>query len=382
MASLHRDPRSPKGVWYAAYRLADRRRVFRSTGCRVKSQARLLADSWQVVEREAAQGTLTRARALTIVNETLARAGHTAIERISVASWLENWLAAKKPAVSAASFAIYTQTIREFLGHLGEEGSARALETITELDIQGFIDAIRSSGRSATTINKLRAVLSSPFAKAHKVGRISFNPVAAGTSAEKPDAARKETFSAEQIVALLAVAPADWQGAILFAYSTGARLGDTANLRWSSLDVANGVVTYVEGKTGAQAIIGLHQNFLDWLSERPLSDQPDAPVFPDLAGRLLAGDSGLSASFRKLIAKAGIENRLLRPGKAGGNRVSALSFHSLRHTAASAVFNSAALKEITRRVTQHSAAGVLDRYLHTDLQAIREAVNLIPRLPR
>ena len=60
----------------------------------------------------------------------------------------------------------------------------------------------------------------------------------------------------------------------------------------------------------------------------------------------------------------------------------ALSFHSLRHTAASAVFNSATVRETVRRVTQHAARGSLDRYLHEDLEAIRAAVGLIPRLPR
>ena len=58
----------------------------------------------------------------------------------------------------------------------------------------------------------------------------------------------------------------------------------------------------------------------------------------------------------------------------------ALSFHSFRHTAASNVFNGAALKEITRRVTNHAAGGVADRYIHEDLGAIRAATQLHPPL--
>ncbi len=58
-----------------------------------------------------------------------------------------------------------------------------------------------------------------------------------------------------------------------------------------------------------------------------------------------------------------------------------LSFHSFRHSAASAVFNGAALREITRRVTNHAAGGVVDRCIHEDLVALREAVKLVPRLP-
>jgi hypothetical protein len=96
VASAHRDPRFLKGIWYAAYRLVSGQRVFRSTGCRVESQARLLADSWEAAEREAAQGTLSRNRAVEIINETLARSGQTQIERISVKAWLEGWLAQQK----------------------------------------------------------------------------------------------------------------------------------------------------------------------------------------------------------------------------------------------------------------------------------------------
>lgn len=382
MASVHRDPRFPKGVWYASYRLASGQRVYRSTGSRSKAQARIIAEAWQAAEREAASGELTKDRVTAILNETLIRMGQAPVERVTIGDWLESRLASKKPAITASSYTVYSQAVREFQEHLGEKGPSRRLESISELDVQGFIDAIRASGRSAITINKLRAALSSPFEKARRVGRIPYNPVA-GTSAEKSDAARKETFSPLQIAALLKVADSDWQGAILFAYNTGARLGDAANLQWSSLDVANGVVTYQERKTRTKAVIGLHQDFLDWLARAPVPERSDAPVFPGLAGRPLEGDSGLSNTFIRLVAKAGIENRLLRAGNAGkGHRVKALSFHSLRHTAASAVFNSAALKEITRRVTNHAAGGVLDRYIHEDLSAIREAVNLIPRLPQ
>jgi hypothetical protein len=40
------------------------------------------------------------------------------------------------------------------------------------------------------------------------------------------------------------------------------------------------------------------------------------------------------------------------------------------------------LREITRRVTGHAAGGVVDRYIHEDLQAIRQASQLVPRLPK
>jgi integrase len=84
------------------------------------------------------------------------------------------------------------------------------------------------------------------------------------------------------------------------------------------------------------------------------------------------------------MARAGIVSGLIKErSKAGkGRSVRALSFHSFRHNAASEVFNSEALKEIARRVTQHAPDGSLDRYIHHDLAALKAATQLIPRIPR
>jgi integrase len=381
MPSVHRDPRSPKGVWYCSLYLADGSRAFRSTGKKDKGQAQIICQSWQTAEREAASGDLTKDRVTEILNETLKRLGQSPVERISVKGWLADWLTSKEGKISPSSSLAYGQTVREFLQYLGDGGSRR-LESITERDIEGFIAGLRKDGRSPATINKIvRKYLSAPFEKARAIGKIKYNPVR-GTSPEKTTSAPKETFTGEQIAALLTVASPDWQGAILFAYGTGARLGDAAGLRWSNLDVANGIVVFKEQKTAAKAVIGLHPDFTDWLSARPVPPDNNSPVFPSLSGKPLNGENGLSNQFVRLLDRAGIEKRLIRSGNAGkGRSVRALTFHSLRHTAASNVFNQASLKEITRRVTNHAAGGVVDRYIHEDLEAIRAAVQLIPRLP-
>jgi integrase len=383
MASIHRDPRSPKGVWYCAYTLADGSRSLRSTGKKDKVQAQIVCQALQQAENEAGGGELSRDRLTELFNETLKRLGQSPVERISVKAWLTDWLASKEGKISPSSILAYSQTVREFLEYLGEAGSRRRLESITERDIEGFIAVLRKDGRSPSTINKIvRKYLSAPFEKARAVGKIKYNPVR-GTSPEKTTSAPKETFTGEQIAALLSVASPDWQGAILFAYGTGARLGDVAGLKWSNLDVANGIVVFKERKTASKAVIGLHPDFTDWLSARPVPPDNNSPVFPSLSGKALNGENGLSNLFVRLLDRAGIEKRLLRAANTGkGRNVRALTFHSLRHTAASNVFNQASLKEITRRVTNHAAGGVLDAYIHQDLEAIRAAVELIPRLPR
>src|SRR5262249_51415688 len=96
---------------------------------------------------------------------------------------------------------------------------------------------LRSTGRSPRTINKIvRLYLSTAFEKARVTGKIRYNPIRA-TRAEREESRPKATFTPVQVAQLLEHASPDWQGAILFAYNTGARLSDVVNLKWSNLDV-------------------------------------------------------------------------------------------------------------------------------------------------
>jgi integrase len=382
MASIHRDPRFPKGVWYCAYTLADGQRAMRSTGKRDRKEAAIVCQALQQSEKELSGGRLTKDRLTEIFNETLKRLGETPIERINIGDWLTDWLASKEQ-VAPNTRAGYEQVVREFLAYLGPHGEKRRIESIGEKDIRGFTAQLRASGRSPATINKLvRKYLSCAFVKAQRRGLVRFNPISA-TEPEKSDTARRDTFTPEQVVKLVEAARgSDWAGAILFAWTSGARLLDAANLRWASLDLEHGIVTFRQRKTGKEVIIGLHEDFADWIARAPTPPKSQEFVFPTLAGKPSNSSIGLSAQFDAIMKRAGVEGRLIRIGNDGkGRSLRGLSFHSFRHSAASAVFNGAALKEITSRVTGHKG-NVVSRYIHEDLKAIRAAVELIPRLPR
>jgi integrase len=385
MGPLVKDARGRSKYWIACYRAADGRRLKKSTKKTDRKQAEIILAAWEHAENMAAGGEATAERLKEVLSETLTRLGLAPIKTPSVKSWLEEWLKSKEGQVSASTHLSYRQVTREFLAFLGPAQALRRLDSIGVTDIERFVASLRADGRSGSTINKLvRKFLSAAFEKARKTGLIKFNPVMA-TTPERASALSRDTFTPEQVAGIVRAAKGtDWEGAILFAYGTGARLSDTANLRWSSLDTAAGVVTFEERKPGKLAIVGLHGDFLDWISSaKKLSEDPDAFVFPKLAGRTLSGQDGLSREFSGLVEKAGIHVRLLREGNDGkGRSLRALSFHSLRHGAASSVFNNAAIREIARRVTNHAPDGSLDRYLHKDLEAIREATKLIPRLPK
>jgi integrase len=335
----------------------------------------------QQIEDELSSGELTRDRLTELFNETLKRLGESPVKRVSIGEWLDEWLASKE-SLTPNTRAAYEQVSREFLDYLGTSGTHRRLESITEADIRGFIQLLRESGRAPATINKLvRKYLSAAFTKALRRGLIRVNPVS-DIKPEKSDTASRDTFTPEQVVRLLAVAEGDWKGAIIYAWTSGARLQDVANLRWENVDTEHDIVTFRQSKTGQEIIIGLHPDFADWISESPTRPKTETFVFPTLAGKPSNSSVGLSAKFDAILRRAGVEGRLIREGNSGkGRTLRGLSFHSFRHSAASAIFNAAALREITRRVTGHAGA-VVNKYIHEDLEAIHAATQLIPRLPK
>jgi integrase len=317
-------------------------------GKKDRGQAKAIAEAWQQAENEARNGELSHDRVAEILNETLKRIGASPVERITVGDYLRDWLAVRTSQVSQSTAATYKMALERFLEYLGPSGQKRRLEAITEKDIQGFIDKLKSEGRTPNTINQIvRSYLTLPFERAKRAGKIRFNPVML-TDRLKAEVATKQTFTPEQVAKLvLSAKGTDWEGAIILAHTTGARLQDIANMRWTNLDLECNVVSFSERKTGRKAVIGMGQDFIDWIGANPSrSDEPDAYVFPSLPNQTTPGK--LSFQFKGLMKKAGIDRQVIKKRDGAKSRsVNGLSFHSFRHSAASTIFNQAALKEIT-----------------------------------
>jgi integrase len=387
MASVHKQAQGKSPFWYCRYVTADGRNRMRSTGVRIKADpqgknATIVCQGWQQAEDLLKHGEISQDRILELYNDTLKRAGLKQIDSPSVTRWMKEWLESKRKIAKSTRLA-YEQAVREFLEFLGPRQN-RKLENITEKDIDAFADKLLSEHRSPNTVNKLiRKYLSGPFEKARKLGKIRYNPIA-GTDPLETEEHVKDVFSPDQVARLLRAADNDWKGAILLAYGTGARLQDVCNMRWASLDLQNGLVAFKERKGKRTALIGLHPDFVDWVSvsHQSSADDPEAFLFPTLANKSGAGRNGLSKAFESIMRGAGVAGRVLKSATGKGRSVRSLSFHSFRHTAASSIFNSEALKEAARRVTNHARGGVVDRYLHADVEALKAAVNAIPRLPK
>jgi integrase len=88
-------------------------------------------------------------------------------------------------------------------------------------------------------------------------------------------------------------------------------------------------------------------------------------------------------AFKRIMVGAGIDGGVLRErlGAAGRN-LSALSFHSLRHSFNSAMANANVPLEIRQKLTGHASESMNAIYTHTELETLRSAVTSLPRLPK
>ncbi|MEK6438926.1 tyrosine-type recombinase/integrase [Pseudonocardia sp. T1-2H] len=98
---------------------------------------------------------------------------------------------------------------------------------------------------SASTIRQIHFVLNGAYGKGVRWRWVATNPVALATppAARKPD---PQPPSAEQTARLLneAWADPDWGTLVWLAMATGGRRGELCALRWSHVDLVNGVLTF------------------------------------------------------------------------------------------------------------------------------------------
>ena len=178
---------------------------------------------------------------------------------------------------------------------------------------------------------------------------------------------------------LVESAQGDWRGAVLLGATTGLRLGDVANLCWESVDLEAGLLRIETQKTGRVVVLPMHPDFANWLSGRPRGIGK-APVFPELAGKRIAGRRGLSAQFRDIVEAAGINGRIvMRDGK--GRSTNSKTFHGLRHAFISRLANAGVAPEIRQRLAGHCSAEAHKLYTHhRDRELLRGAVAKLPSL--
>lgn len=385
MASItkdtHQPPKSP--YWIACFTGADGRRLKKSTKTTDQKLARKLADEWEQLAKAGRAGRLTESQCRRVISDMYERSRGEPLHFRTARTYLTEWAESKKNEIELRAYFKYHQIIHEFLAHIGVKAD-QLLREVTPTDIRLWRDKLKRDGHSAPTVNGAIKILRMPFRAAHELGYIDINPCARSAVKLLKDEARnvsKDVFTPEQIAALIDNAEGDWKGAILCAFYTGLRLRDVTELQWNAINWKEQKITVTTRKTRKDVIVPIHPQFGAWLKEQTRGIGK-APVFPTLAGKTGGGKSGLSMQFRRIMERAKIKGRLLRDATGAGRAQSSLSFHSLRHSFNAALANAGVGVEMRQELIGHSSLEMNRLYTHPDIEVKRQAVGLLPMIPR
>lgn len=301
----------------------------------------------------------------------------------SIGEWLDIWLAEKKTTSKPATYSRYQNAAKRFKMYLGGRVANR-LETIAMKDIQGFRDQLHGEGRSAKTSNGYLKDIRGCLKLAVKEGLLTRSPASSVGVLSEDDSITREPFAPEEVQKLLAASISeDWRGVIILGAYAGLRLGDAATLKAGNVDFGERCIRYMPQKTSRKkkiVLVPMHECVEAFFLNHPLSDDPSAALFPELAKMCSGGRNGLSLTFGRLMESAGITRTAAKDrGDGAGRTQYSRSFHSLRHSFNSWMANADVSQEVRMQLTGHSTKEVNDIYTHTGLQALRAAIAAIPR---
>jgi integrase len=377
-AVKHAGGKSP--YWYAVYRDEAGRRRKRSTKLTSKAKALEMARALQRACDEARRKTLTEARTRQLLGEILRSVNGEMSHVFTVAEWFEHFVKQKQKSRASQTARKHEQMMKEFVAFLAHKANLN-IAAVSSKDIADFRSHREARGLAPSSLNVDVRFLSSAFNAALKQGHISVNPCLA-IEPLKDKQVRKAVFTPEQVTALVQAADGDWKGLTLVAFYTGARFGDCANLQWKHVDLVSEIKTirFIAGKTGREIVTAIHPALEDYLLKLPTAESDDDFIFPSLAQRKV---SGLSVQFRRIMEKAHIEQRVIRErseSSEAGRSVFALSFHSLRHSFSSILANAGVSEELRMALTGHTERETHRTYTHHDLERLRDAVAVLPRI--
>jgi integrase len=348
----------------------------------------LLAEAVAEIERE----TFTAPTARKYLSQLLALATGEELASYTVESWIGEWLRRKERAkASKATMARYKGHTEAFLSWLGSERRRKPLESLTAQDARRWRESLQDAGRAGKTVLAYMKDVGAVYRSAIAEGLVSFNPFNSLEAIDTSDSQERKPFTLEEVASLVEHATSEeWRGLVLVAAFTGLRLGDASKLSWDAVDLHAKKITLIPSKTKRkkrEVQIPIHPDLLAYLLAAPVAeDSPAAPVFPTLAKKKIGDRAGLSQSFNKLMAAAGVDrgkpSREIVEGEGSGvGRITyERGFHSLRHTFTTWLRTAGVTEEDRMALTGHSTRDSHAIYSHADEKAGRDAIAKLPSL--
>ncbi len=300
------------------------------------------------------------------VEDVFAAANVESMPSATVRKWCETWLEAKSLEAEPSTHTRYARIVERFIGFIGTQAD-RNMSALEDMQVTLFRNR-EAKELSRATANLSLKVLRVCFAEAERLELRKGNPAKNVKVLGLRDKSARRAFTAAEIKRILQACgqDAEWRGLILFGLYLGQRLGDLAKLTWRAVNLESNEIAFTARKTGRRIVLPLVQPLADYLSKLPAGDDPNAFIFPRASNATRTGT--LSNQFRELLVSAGLvaprSHESTGKGRSQSRETSALSFHSLRHSAVTMLKAAGVSDVLTREIVGHESAAVSRQYTH------------------
>jgi integrase len=233
-------------------------------------------------------------------------------------------------------------------------GSERQVKEIYPADIEGF-KLHRRKEVSSSTVNRELALLKRMFNLAIDWDLyLGSNPVRKVKFFQELNMGFR-TLTMEEEKKFLASATPYIQDIAIFALNTGLRIGEIPSLTWRSVDLENNLLSVFGHKTNKIRAVPINTGARRVLEYWALGRKSEFVFYNHETGNPFVD---LKAGFALACRKARIEG---------------VTWHTLRHTFASRVVACGVDVVTVQQLLGHSTVTVTMRYIHTNLDAKRNA---------
>lgn len=231
---------------------------------------------------------------------------------------------------------------------------------ITPLLVERFITKRVNDGVKKSTINRDLSCLKKMFNKAIDWNYVNENPLKKVKMFSEKDSVRDRILSEEEEAQLLKKSSEHLRLIIVIALNTGMRLGEILNLQWNQVDLRNRRIRVEKTKSGSSRSIPINDVLLEELQILRSRDGQTPCLFANSnTGKPL---TTTKTAFNAACRRSGIKG---------------LWFHDLRRTFAQRLLQNGVDIITVQNLLGHHSVVVTERYLHTNEDTMRRAVELL-----
>jgi integrase len=274
--------------------------------------------------------------------------------RVTLAEWLDAWLADCQGRVRPTTYRRYADITRL---HLSPALGSYQVAALTPQHVNGFLTAKLAARLAPRSVAHLRAVLRTALTAAMAADLVTRNVAQLARSPKVPVPERKDWTAADVEAVLAAVAGTDEEAPVAVSLLAGLRQGEVLGLRWADIDLA-GHSLQVRQALQRQAVEpGSRRREFVAVQPKSRTSRRRVPLNDRLGlDPLEADDYAFTAPDCRPVEGTALTKRFeKRLGDAG---LPARTWHDLRHGFASRLADAGVDLLVISRLLGHSGVGI------------------------